>query len=301
VCTIFSFITFYQPLPRAHLSYSVQLGCFHSAAGSLFCFVLFLVNMSGRGHATTGVTGSVSLDRLSALQNACKRDPSAYAGDFKLQVAHWASELELLRLAPSAAAAGGGGGGGGGGFIGAGGAGDDFIALTRLLAHCAHVYPVETAPLAPALLSLLGPGSGGDAGGGGGGALGAEKLSPHVRRAAVSALVLLRNRGLVPAPPVHALFFALLRVRDAALRELVRARARAPPPAGAALRGPRRHHSAQRLPSRPVRRSAPPWCTTCARCRRRAARRRWRRAAACRRSCTRPCAGRAWRRRTARC
>lgn len=49
----------------------------------------------------------------------------------------------------------------------------------------------------------------------------AALLTPEVRRTMVQALMLLRNRGLIPGLPLLKLFFQLFRVQDKLLREVV--------------------------------------------------------------------------------
>lgn len=143
---------------------------------------------SGGGASSAGASSATG-ERLAQLQNLVKRDPEAYREEFLLQQQHYLAELELLRLAPGAPA-------------------DDFVALVHFQSHVAPCYRAATAALAPQLMALLG-------------AL-AEALTPHVRRGVAQALILLRNRGMVEAVPLARLFFALLRVRDRQLRELVR-------------------------------------------------------------------------------
>ena len=40
---------------------------------------------------------------LVVLQGACKRDPDAYREEFELQLAHYRSKAQLLRLQPEGA------------------------------------------------------------------------------------------------------------------------------------------------------------------------------------------------------
>lgn len=141
------------------------------------------------GNAAGGGGGSSSFfDRLAALQNQIKRDPSAYEDDFNLQLANFNAELEILKLRPTSDS-------------------ESYRQLVMFLAHVATCYPKEMAAFPQQLLDLLSEH--------------AAILEPEVRRATAQALMLLRNRGLVPAVPLLRNFFNLFRVKDKYLRELV--------------------------------------------------------------------------------
>ena len=128
-------------------------------------------------------------DRLSALQNAVKRDPSSYMDEYRAQVRAFESELALLRLKLSTDS-------------------ESFRALALFIAHCAPSFPDEVCALPEQLHTLLADHAG--------------ALAPEVRRAAAKSLVLLRSRGVIADPaPLLRLFFVLFRVRDRQLRELI--------------------------------------------------------------------------------
>ena len=134
-------------------------------------------------------SSSALLDKLSSLQNHVKRDPSSYAEEFRLQAAAFASELALLRLH-------------------VGRDSEPFRQLASFMAHVAPYFPAECAELPAQLLALLSEH--------------AAALFPEVRRGAVKALVLLRARGVVADPlPLLKVLFALFRVRDRALRDIL--------------------------------------------------------------------------------
>ena len=49
----------------------------------------------------------------------------------------------------------------------------------------------------------------------------AALLTADVRRCMVQALMLMRNRGMIPALPLLKLFFQLFRVQDKLMREVI--------------------------------------------------------------------------------
>jgi len=148
------------------------------------------------------MSGLSTLDRLIVLQNLVKRDPSSYVDEFHLQLKNFHAELDILRL-------GAGGGAGGNATFGQGSADgrEDFKALTLFLAHVSHCFPVECAAFPGTLLSLLDTQ--------------ADALDGDTRRTLVQALILVRNKGLVPPVPLLKAFFALFRVKDKLLREML--------------------------------------------------------------------------------
>jgi hypothetical protein len=103
------------------------------------------------------------------------------------------------------------------------------------------VYPTTTAPFARQLMALLDPSlaaaaaaaAGDDASTAAGGSSssgvvaaaagggGAARLDPALRRAAVAALILLRNRGQLDPLALLPLLFRLFAVPDKALREML--------------------------------------------------------------------------------
>ncbi|GBF96025.1 hypothetical protein Rsub_08840 [Raphidocelis subcapitata] len=75
----------------------------------------------------------------------------------------------------------------------------------EFLLQVSQCYPRSTSPFAPELMSLL------DEGG--------PAMEPALRRAAVAALILLRNRGQLAPAALLPLLFRLFRVNDKALRD----------------------------------------------------------------------------------
>ena len=130
---------------------------------------------------------STLLDRLSALQNNVRRDPSSYGEEFRLQHGAFQAELGILQLHLHKD-------------------NEAFRQLTSFMTHVAPCFPKDCAGLPGALLALLGEH--------------AAALHPEVRRCVTKALIQLRARGLLEDPlPLLKACFALFRIKDRALRE----------------------------------------------------------------------------------
>jgi protein SDA1 len=139
--------------------------------------------------SASGASGiAATIERLATLQNLVKRDPEAYREEFALQHQHYLAELEILKLNPAAPA-------------------ESFTALVHFLAHVCACYKKETGEFPGQLMDLL--------------SSHAELLVPEVRRGVAQALILMRNRDVVEALPLHRLFFSLFRLKDRQLRELL--------------------------------------------------------------------------------
>eukprot|EP00741_Cyanophora_paradoxa_P002074 tig00000545_g2010.t1 len=127
----------------------------------------------------------MALDLLQ-LQNLCKRDPPAYKEEFELQLRHFDSQLQIFKLAPSKETKG-------------------FGELVSFLSQVTLCYPKELAGFPNEIMALL------------------EEhyavLHPDLRRTLVQALILMRNRNLIPVANVLSLFFKLFRCKDKALRQ----------------------------------------------------------------------------------
>lgn len=157
--------------------------------------------------------------KLSQLQNLCKRDPDGYREDYDAQVRRLSSLAEVMHLSPGT---------------------DPSPGLAELIQFAAAVgsssYRGEESDRVAGLLIglLLGGGGGGGAGernaqpSPAGGVplletslpLAALQLHRDVRKACVSALILMRNKGAVPPLRLLQLFFQLLAVLpDKNLRE----------------------------------------------------------------------------------
>ncbi|KAL7537647.1 hypothetical protein ACHAXR_009111 [Thalassiosira sp. AJA248-18] len=177
--------------------------------------------MSTKGETTTGTGASRSTLplKLSQLQNFCKRDPAGYKEDYDAQSRRLVSLVGILLLSPNA---------------------DPSPSLVELIQFMAAVSSssykgVESDGVAALLMDLLVGSSSNSSGGGGGGAaqqqpsaavlqttlpLAALQLHRDIRKACVSALILMRNKGAVPPLRLLQLFFQLMAVvPDKNLRE----------------------------------------------------------------------------------
>lgn len=175
--------------------------------------------MSTKGETTagTGASRSTLPLKLSQLQNFCKRDPAGYREDYDAQSRRLASLVGILLLSPNA---------------------DPSPSLVELIQFAAAVssssYRGEESDRVASLLMDLLVGSGGD------GVnnsimqqppsgvpllqtslpLAALQLHRDIRKACVSALILMRNKGAVPPLRLLQLFFQLMAVvPDKNLRE----------------------------------------------------------------------------------
>jgi protein SDA1 len=154
-----------------------------------------------------GDAGQNVIDRLSALQNLIKRDPSAYRDEYKTQMVSFNAELDIFRLTQSSSS-------------------DSSLSgtassvsqqpgerLRELVIFLAHVYScykdtdVAMSAFPEQLMDFLNNYS--------------QTLSNEVRRSIVQALTLLRNRGALEPAPLCRVLFGLWPVKDKYLRELI--------------------------------------------------------------------------------
>mmetsp|Transcript_3034 Transcript_3034/g.4270 ORF Transcript_3034/g.4270 Transcript_3034/m.4270 type:complete len:855 (+) Transcript_3034:123-2687(+) len=163
--------------------------------------------------ATTVATGAgtrpdVTL-KISQLQNLCKRDPEGYKSDYDAQVRRLRSECNILSLSPSS---------------------DPSPRLVELIQFAAAVSSSsykgnESDAISHLLISLL-LGQSTSASTSASSSLqhpiptSALALHRDVRKACVSALILMRNKGAIPPVKLLELFFHLMSsVSDKGLRE----------------------------------------------------------------------------------
>mmetsp|Transcript_37068 Transcript_37068/g.78254 ORF Transcript_37068/g.78254 Transcript_37068/m.78254 type:complete len:837 (-) Transcript_37068:127-2637(-) len=175
--------------------------------------------MSTKGETTTGVGSSRSALplKLSQLQNFCKRDPAGYKEDYDAQSRRLVSLVGILLLSPNA---------------------DPSPSLVELIQFMAAVssssYKGEESDRVAALLMDLLVGSSSNSASNNlkqqpSGSvpllqttlpLAALQLHRDIRKACVSALILMRNKGAVPPLRLLQLFFQLMAVvPDKNLRE----------------------------------------------------------------------------------
>ncbi|XP_013104902.2 protein SDA1 homolog [Stomoxys calcitrans] len=124
-------------------------------------------------------------DNLPQLQNLIKRDPESYKDEFQQQYRHFLSSLEVFALNPA----------------------EENKALDELvmfIAQVAQCYPEVCLQFPQHLVDLL--------------KNHATTLDPAMRNCFVKALILLRNKNLIPALDLLELFFQLLRCPDKHLR-----------------------------------------------------------------------------------
>ncbi|CAI2165612.1 1718_t:CDS:10 [Funneliformis geosporum] len=125
---------------------------------------------------------------LPQLQNLIKRDPISYKQDFLQQYRHFESQLDIFKLKPDEEA-------------------EEFGRLITFISQVAQCYSQETSSFPNQLINLLSECY--------------QILNPNVRRTMVQALVLLRNKDIIPSITLLSLFFTLFRARDKQLRELL--------------------------------------------------------------------------------
>ena len=158
-----------------------------------------------------GGAGQNIIDRLSALQNLIKRDPSAYRDEYKTQMVSFNAELDIHRLTVSSSSSS---------SYDVSSSGTISTStqqpgerLRELVIFLAHVYSCykdtdpDMALFPQQLMDFLDGHS--------------QTLSNEVRRNVVQALTLLRNRGALEPAPLCRVLFALWPVKDKYLRELI--------------------------------------------------------------------------------
>ncbi|EOD19672.1 hypothetical protein EMIHUDRAFT_242784 [Emiliania huxleyi CCMP1516] len=122
---------------------------------------------------------------LATLQNLVRRDPDGYTEEVGRRLRHFQSLLALVEQQPGSSPA-------------------DFLPLLSFVSHIAACFPSLMADLPEGLGRLLEERH--------------DVLEPAVRRALLQALVLLRNRGMVPPLALLQRCFRLFRCRDKTLR-----------------------------------------------------------------------------------
>jgi len=125
---------------------------------------------------------------LLTLQGHCKRDPEGYEEDFTLQLRHYEALRGLFAMKPSKDH-------------------KEFSELVSFIAHVSLTYKEKTKGFASGVVELL------------------ERhyaiLDPTLRKNLTSALILLRNKGVIGVDVTLPLFFKLFRVKDKNLRTMM--------------------------------------------------------------------------------
>lgn len=125
---------------------------------------------------------------LMVLQERCRKDPASYREEFLMQRRHFTALLSAAKLQPSEESA-------------------RLAEVASFMACVAPAYKEEGACIAPDIISLLvetGP-----------------AMHPHLRRALVRLLALMRARDAAEANTVLPLFFKLLSCNDKVLRRML--------------------------------------------------------------------------------
>jgi protein SDA1 len=124
-------------------------------------------------------------NNLPQLQNVIKRDPKSYHDEFSLQYHHYKALMELFMLNPSSDS-------------------KDLEDLIMFLAQVSHCYPDEMSNFPNDLQDILREN--------------ASILNPDVRMTLCKALILMRNKNLIPPEKLLEFFFELFRCQDKLLR-----------------------------------------------------------------------------------
>lgn len=134
--------------------------------------------------------GSKLIDNLPQLQNLVKRDPESYRDEFESQFVYYVDAKEIFKLSPATKDT-------------------KFYELVMFLAQVAQCYPKdeelrEFPNDIVALLRSHGP-----------------VLHPEIRTGLLKALILMRNKDLLPPMLLLDVCFDLLRCQDKSLRKLL--------------------------------------------------------------------------------
>jgi len=125
-------------------------------------------------------------NNLPQLQNLIKRDPESYKDEFQQQHSHFQSQLQIFQLKPSE--------------------NNELLAdLSIFLAQVSHCYPDELEDLGEQLREILQTHT--------------TILDKEMRLVFCRALMLLRNKNLMPVTTLLELFFELFRCKDKILRK----------------------------------------------------------------------------------
>ena len=135
-----------------------------------------------------GRSSAQAAPSLPMLQNLMKRDPLGYEDEFRRRLRHFQSVLALQREQPSSDS-------------------KDMIANVSFISHVSPCYPKLAAELPQQLGELLMEQH--------------DALDGALRAALFQALVLLRNRGMMPPLELLKLCFRLFRCHDKTLRAKV--------------------------------------------------------------------------------
>lgn len=125
-------------------------------------------------------------NNLPQLQNLIKRDPNSYKDEFLQQYQHFQSNLQIFQLKPSEYS-------------------KTLEELALFLSHVAGCYLEESVDFPQQLWDVL--------------KMHSTVLDRNMRMSFCKALILLRNKGMIPATKLLELFFGLFRCQDKVLRK----------------------------------------------------------------------------------
>lgn len=125
-------------------------------------------------------------NNLPQLQNLIKRDPESYKDEFIQQYRHFQSNLQIFQLKPSEYS-------------------KTLEELVQFLSQVSACYPEEGSDFPQQLWDVL--------------KMHSTVLDRNMRMSFCRALILLRNKGLIPATKLLELFFGLFRCQDKVLRK----------------------------------------------------------------------------------
>lgn len=128
---------------------------------------------------------------LGLLQELVNKDPESYKEEFVEQFQHYLQTMKLLHLQPSQHRM------------------DlqPFLELINFLSYVSFRYPAEAKDFADSVLSIL--------------RIQSTGLDPEVRMSFCKAVVVLRNRKVIPALDALELFFELVKCEDKILRKFI--------------------------------------------------------------------------------
>lgn len=127
-------------------------------------------------------------NNIPQLQNLIKRDPTSYKDEFLQQWRHYQSNMDIFKLNPSQSSS-------------------DFETLVTFIAQVSHCFPEEVSEYPQDLVDFLSQHG--------------QIMDSQLRNSMCSALMLMRNKGLISPLNLLELFFKLFRCKDKLLRNIL--------------------------------------------------------------------------------
>jgi protein SDA1 len=125
---------------------------------------------------------------LPQLQNLIKRDSKSYKEEFLVQWQHFESSVAIFELAPDKES-------------------QEFAEQIMFISQVYPCYPQECKGFPKTIMNIL--------------TNHYQIMSSEIRRKMVQALILLRNRNMIPQNDVISLFFTLFKCQDKSIRSLL--------------------------------------------------------------------------------